>query len=79
MKKWEYCNFDYSEPTSFVHLTLEGEQKVEVGGCGGFLKSKEQKAACTIARLGESGWEAFQMHDELFWFKRPVQDQTKKG
>lgn len=74
MRKWEYCNFDYSEPTRVVMLDQQGEISREIEGCGGFMRSKESKAACAVYQLGEMGWEAFQMHDGLLWFKRPKQD-----
>jgi hypothetical protein len=75
MRQWKYCYFNYSEAPTVVLLTPEGETRDTVQGCGGILRSREQKAACTIARLGEDGWEAIWMfEDGVMWFKRLKED-----
>jgi hypothetical protein len=64
MQKWEYCKIDKAKQ-KLIQYTLSGTKVSTLSG-------SQNIPELVIARLGNTGWEAFHLVNDVWFFKRPL-------
>jgi hypothetical protein len=64
MTRWEYCKVDASQG-KMIKYNLGGTKVSKISDVRNLPE-------LVIARLGNTGWEAFHVENEIWYFKRPI-------
>ena len=62
--KWEYCKVDEKQG-KLINYNLGGTKVSN-------LSDTRNLPELVIARLGNTGWEAYQIINNIWYFKRPI-------